>query len=122
MSISKQTNYILLGHFCSCISFSLKRVYSGLMIRLEESGPVILDSALSMGVNTGREGIVSEGKGIYLHQNTERCSSAAPFARQPHHSISSASLVFGNLKAEIWCAAPRGQNLHSQKISAQSDK
>ena len=39
------------------------------MIRLEESGPVILDSALSMGVNTGREGIVSEGKGIYLHQN-----------------------------------------------------
>ena len=56
------------------------------MIRLEESGPVILDSSLSMGVNTGREGIVSEGKGTifapkYLYGIFSSTNTASLHAR-----------------------------------------
>ena len=47
-------------------------------------------------------------------------------AAQPHHLQVSRTTQYlrhpSTLKAEIWCAAPRGQNLLSQKISVQSDQ
>ena len=53
-------------------------------------------------------------------QKTEDSESDAKFPRQLHHPISSAS--FDLTKAEMWCVAPRGQTLHSHKISVEYDQ